>query len=112
MQMRAVDVRSNIKNWSAYDYKAYRLDKGEADCCTNALDNYIWHNVEKEGMPTEPGRYLYKVNLYDNGYSYWSGHVQDNGIEAIVVNNEDANFEYTITHWRKIIDNDNAYMEG
>ena len=35
MDMRAVDVLTNLKNWPAYDYKAYKLDKHEADPCIN-----------------------------------------------------------------------------
>ena len=106
--MRAVDTLTNVKNWPAYDYKAYRLDKDEAQCCTDALENYIWHDVKKEGMPNKSGSYLYKVKLSNDRYSYWSGYVE-NGVEAIAINDNDVNFEYEITHWRKIIDNDNAY---
>lgn len=99
--MRAVDVNSNLKNWPAWDYKDYRLSEKEAKPCTDALDNYIWHSVEKQGMPTEPGTYLMKD--YDDYYSTFIvfGDVRDKYIKD----------DYKYKYWRKIIDNENAYME-
>ena len=97
--MRAVDVNSNLKNWPAWDYKDYRLNEKEAKACTDALDNYIWHSVEKQGMPTEPGTYLMKD---DEGYY----------TTLIMFGDDRDNFiANDYKYWRKIVDNENAYME-
>ena len=61
MNIRPHDTLSNLKNWPAYDYKDYRLNKDESDNCIAALENYIWHDVKKEGMPKEDGNYLFKL---------------------------------------------------
>jgi len=98
--MRAVDVNSNFKNWPAWDYKDYRLGQKEAKACTDALDNYIWYDVEKQGMPKEDGWYLFKaIDHYSNVY-YTSFYYT-----------QDSIYPTDITHWRKIVDNENAYME-
>ena len=104
--MRAVDVNSNLKNWPAWDYKDYRLSEKEAKPCTDALDNYIWHSVEKQGMPTEEGWYLFKAidhsnNVYSYSNVYYTSFYYTQGSTHIT----------GITHWRKIVDNENAYME-
>ena len=102
--MRAVDVNSNLKNWPAWDYKDYRLSEKEAKPCTDALDNYIWHSVEKQGMPTEDGWYLFKCKHNDDEYYKSYYHAPLDMYSAITFKND-------ITHWRKIVDNENAYME-
>ncbi len=108
MDMRAVDVLTNIKNWPAYDYKAYKLDKHEANPCMNALENYIWHDVEKEGLPKEDGFYLFKcknngygIDEYYKSYYYSIHHDPDSMVS----------FKNDITHWRKIVDEKDAYYE-
>lgn len=101
-EMRAVDVNSNLKNWPAWEYKDYRLGQKEAKCCTDALDNYIWHSVDKQGMPSKPGTYLMKD--YEDYYSTFIifGDYRDDDIDEFT-----SEFKY----WRKIIDNENSYME-
>ena len=94
MDMRAVDVLTNIKNWPAYDYKAYKLDKHEANPCMNALENYIWHDVEKEGLPKEDGFYLFKTSINTYIAAYYP-----------------SNFMTEVIAWRNIIDEKDAYYE-
>lgn len=112
--MRAVDVNSNLKNWPAWDYKDYRLNEKEAKPCTDALDNYIWHSVEKQGMPKEAGFYLFKVEdfVIDDDNKDHMLHYRYVATDYIT-NTKDLYWtaEITITHWRKIVDNENAYME-
>ena len=107
MDMRAVDVLTNLRNWPAYDYKAYKLDKHEADPCINALENYIWHDVEKEGMPKEDGFYLFKTmkNDLDNQtfYGYTAMYYIKDRIHLAERND--------IIAWRNIIDEKDAYYE-
>ena len=105
--MRAVDVLTNLKNWPAYDYKAYKLDKHEANPCINALENYIWHDVEKEGMPKEDGFYLFKTkkNDLDNQpfYDYTAMYYIKNRVRLAERSD--------IIAWRNIIDEKDAYYE-
>jgi len=61
MEIRPVDVLCNVKNWSSWDFSAYKLQKNEADTVKKALENYIWHEKELEGLPKEPGYYICKV---------------------------------------------------
>ena len=107
MDMRAVDVLTNLKNWPAYDYKAYKLDKNEANPCINALENYIWHEVEKEGMPKEDGFYLFKTKKKDLDDQIFYGYTALYYIKYTVrlVEKIDA------IAWRKIIDEEDAYYE-
>lgn len=65
MEMRTADVYSNLKNYSCWDYKNYRLTKDEADKCVEALRCAVWHPVELEGLPKEEGSYLCTVGLSD-----------------------------------------------
>ena len=58
MEMRTTDVYNNLKNYSCWDYKNYRLTKDEADKCVDALRCAIWHEVELEGLPKEDGLYI------------------------------------------------------
>ena len=129
--MRAVDINSNLKNWPAWDYKDYRLNEKEAKACTDALDNYIWHSVEKQGMPSENGYYLFKVEYHGHGsipvdeinsmdldeliersnlYCYFASPYIHDDQDSFKHEIEDM-CEGKLTHWRKIIDNKNAYME-
>lgn len=112
MNIRPHDTLSNLKNWPAYDYKDYRLNKDEANNCIAALENYIWHDVKKEGMPKEDGNYLFKLVSPDpaeiapytinreTDYIFIVSHVTkgDLGICAALQ-------QHTIS-WRKIIDYD------
>lgn len=103
MNIRPHDTLSNLKNWPAYDYKDYRLNKDEADNCIAALENYIWHNVKKEGMPKEDGCYLFKFFNPDDSdphYIFDTSNVK-NGILRM----SDALECYAIS-WRKIVDYD------
>lgn len=97
MQMRPFDVLCNLKNWTSWDYKAYKLSEDESKPCIKALENYIWHSVEKQGMPSEDGWYLFKCK--HNGDEYFGSyyHSQRDPKHAITFMND-------ITHWRKIID--------
>lgn len=61
MEMRTADVYSNLKNYSCWDYKNYRLTKDEAAKCVEALRCAVWHPVEFEGLPKEEGSYLCTV---------------------------------------------------
>ena len=130
-EMRAVDVNSNLKNWPAWEYKDYRLGQKEAKACTDALDNYIWHSVEKQGMPDKNDWYIFKIEYDGHGtvpidkiddmtpeeliqssklYRYFVSPYMTTHMEEL--KNEVENLcEGKITHWRKIIDNENAYME-
>lgn len=107
MDMRAVDVLTNLKNWPAYDYKAYKLDKNEASPCINALENYIWHEVEKEGMPKEDGFYLLKTKKRDLDDQIFYDYTAMYYIKARVHLAE----RNDIIAWRKIIDERDAYYE-
>lgn len=107
MDMRAVDVLTNLKNWPAYDYKAYKLDKHEADPCINALENYIWHEVEKEGMPKEDGFYLFKTKKKDLDDQIFYGYTAMYYIKDRVRLAE----RNDIIAWRKIVDEKDAYYE-
>lgn len=90
--MRACDVLCNLKNWTSWDYKAYKLQENEAAPVMKALDNYIWHDVETEGMPKDEGWYLFRtIDQYSTVY-YKTGYYTDK-------------FDLPdITHWRKIIE--------
>lgn len=107
MDMRAVDVLTNLKGWPAYDYKAYKLDEHESKPCINALENYIWHEVEKEGLPKEDGFYLFKTkkNDLDNQTFY------DYTVMYYIKNRFHLSERYDIIAWRKIIDEKDAYYE-
>ncbi len=129
--MRAVDVNSNLKNWPAWNYKDYRLNEKEAKACTDALDNYIWHSVEKQGMPDKNDWYIFKIEYDGQGtvpidkindmtpeeliqssilYRYWVSPYTTTHMEDL--KNEVENLcGGKITHWRRIIDNENSYME-
>ena len=110
MEMRAVDVLTNIKNWPAYDYKAYKLDEHESKPCINALENYIWHNVEREGWPKEGGAYLFKTKHVDGLFpDYILKHVSLSNFDYF--KNAADEYEIIITHWRKIVDEEDAYYE-
>lgn len=39
--MRTVDVYTNLKNWNAWDWEAYRMSKAEATACMEALSKQI-----------------------------------------------------------------------
>lgn len=111
MDMRAVDVLTNLKNWPAYDYKAYKLDKHEADPCINALENYIWHEVEREGWPKENGFFLFKVHFKNDDpklSQYCFKH-----LPLFQKDLSEYFDEHTLvaTHWRKIVDEEDAYYE-
>lgn len=56
--MRACDVLCNLKNWTSWDYKAYKMQENEADPVVKALEDYIWHPVATEGLPKKDGLYL------------------------------------------------------
>lgn len=58
MQMRPFDVLCNLKNWTSWDYKAYKLSEEESKPCIKALESYIWHPVNREGLPKKEGTYL------------------------------------------------------
>ena len=51
--MRACDVLCNLKNWTSWDYKAYKLQENEAAPVIKALNNYIWHDIATSGWPKE-----------------------------------------------------------
>lgn len=85
--MRAFDVLCNLKNWGSWDYKAYKLQENEAYSCIKALENYIWHNVDQEGMPKEDGWYLFKTS-----------------INTYIANYYPSNIDAEVISWRKIVD--------
>lgn len=91
--MRAFDVLCNLKNWGSWDYKAYKLQENEAYSCIKALENYIWHNVDQEGMPKEDGWYLFKTST---------------GYKSLYFDLKIANLaKYNdIVKWRKIVDDE------
>lgn len=93
MEMRTADVYSNLKNYSCWDYKNYRLTKDEADKCVEALRCAVWHPVELEGLPKQEGSYLCTVKwscpialliveLKDNLYSTLGGYIDRSIITA------------------------------
>lgn len=117
--MRAIDILTNLKNWSSWDYKSYKLNEPEAKPCKDALDNYIWHSIIAEGNPP-----------IDKNSSYYICRLQDDLLPEAVIylvyyydqmgqfvplsgekNARDMFSSFRITHWRKIIDNTNAYYE-
>lgn len=87
--VRAFDVLCNLKNWTSWDYKAYKLQENEAHACKKALENYIWHDVEKEGMPKEEGWYLFKTS-----------------INTYIVEYCPSNINAEVVSWRKIVDDE------
>lgn len=87
--MRPFDVLCNLKNWTSWDYKAYKLQENEAHACKKALENYVWHMVDQEGMPKEEGWYLFKTSINNYIAEYYP-----------------SNFMTTVIAWRKIIDED------
>lgn len=93
--MRPFDVLCNLKNWTSWDYKAYKLQENEAHSVIKALENYIWHDFALEGPPKEPGAYLIKLN--DGGYIPY--------IVNAIHENHDMDWPIELySKWRKIID--------
>ena len=112
--MRACDVNRNLKNWLAWSYNDYKMPENEAKTCTDALENYIWHSVEKEGLPTEDGWYVFKQWLHvfkkllkeDSTHCYY---ICDRVIDGKL--SEYANHELNTSEWRKIVDEPNSWPE-
>lgn len=92
--MRAFDVLCNLKNWTSWDYKAYKLQENEAYACKKALENYVWHDVKTEGLPKEDGWYTLKC--FHNSIYYTAYYMDDNKRKVI--------FKEDVIAWRKIID--------
>lgn len=105
--MRACDIHTNLKNWPAWGYMPYMLNKKEAEACTDALENYIWHSVKKEGLPTKDGWYVFKQWLKeDSTHCYY---ICDRVIDGKL--SEYANHELYTSEWRKIVDEPNSWLE-
>jgi len=103
MNVRPHDTLSNLKNWPAYDYKDYRLNKDESDNCIAALENYIWHDVKKEGMPKEDGNYLFKLISQDDTEPNYIFVVSQAKEATLGMSNP---LLPHIISWRKIVDYD------
>lgn len=102
MIIRAVDMLTNLKNWPAWDYKGYKINEDESKPIIKALDNYIWHDVELEGFPKEPGFYLFKSKVNEDELmdKYLTGVILD----STGVINFNGNDMDNIISWRKIVD--------
>lgn len=72
MEIRTVDVYNNLKNYSCWDYKNYRLTEEEANKCVEALRCATWHPIESEGMPKESGNYLFACKDGSYGVAFYN----------------------------------------